>query len=462
MKWAVLQQLFAQGSNYLVFFVLSMLVPPSELGLIALASASLALLSAFTDTGLGAAVIQRPQLEPGHLSSTFVVNVAAGAVLTLVGVGLAFGAARLYDAPRLAPLMTVLAAGFLIRSLGLTHATVAQRELRFRSLALRDLVAGIASVPVGVGMALAGFGIWSLVGSALVGAVVGVITIWTVTPWRPRVSEVSRRHIAELWSFGSHVFGFNLGKAIVQNVDRLLIGHLLGTSAVGIYALASKLVLAPVSGFVGAIGGYLFPAYARVQHDLRAVRADYLRTTRTIMRIVLAYLVLVVFLAPAVVRVFGPEWSAAVPVARWLTVAAFFLAVFVPMGQLLKALNRPGWLLAWSVGFSAAMLLGIAVGARWGVTGAAIGFAAAYAAMMPVAAVMAWRLRAFDVAETLASWRGSLLGAAGLALLLWALGTSHVLGSPLGVILGVTVAVGLYAGLILWSDRRDGPHGASS
>ncbi|MGH7505830.1 MAG: lipopolysaccharide biosynthesis protein, partial [Longimicrobiales bacterium] len=425
MKWTVLQHLFAQASRYLVFFVLSAVVAPEELGLITLASSSLAVLAAFTETGFGAAIIQRRELEGGHLSSTFAINVAVGLVLTLVGVALGLAAARVYDSPRLLPLMTALAAGFLIRSLGVTHATIAQREMRFRSLAMRDLLAACVSGVIGVGMALAGYGVWSLVASALVGATVSVIFMWSVDDWRPRASEVSRRHTVDLWQYSSRILGFNLGKALVQNSDRLIIGFVLGAHAVGLYAFASKLVVAPVSGFVGAVGAYLFPAVSRVQHDRQAVRTDYLRTMRMIMRVVLAYLVLVTFLAPAAITpIFGPEWNAAVPVLRWLSIAAFLASIYSPFGQLLKALNRPGWLLAWSAVFSLLMLLGVAIGAQWGLVGAAIGFSAAHVMVVPAAAAMTRRISSFTLKEMLIGSRDSVIGAAGIALLLWAIGDS--------------------------------------
>ena len=50
---------------------------------------------------------------------------------------------------------------------------------------------------IGVGMALAGFGAWSLVGQQVANAIVSVVMLWAVTPWRPSF-EFSREDFREL------------------------------------------------------------------------------------------------------------------------------------------------------------------------------------------------------------------------------------------------------------------------
>ena len=52
----------------LVFFALAALLPPSDFGLIGMAAAWLALLSAFGETGFGAAIIHAGTVRRSHLS----------------------------------------------------------------------------------------------------------------------------------------------------------------------------------------------------------------------------------------------------------------------------------------------------------------------------------------------------------------------------------------------------------
>ena len=65
--------------------------------------------------------------------------------------------------------------------------------------------------------------------------------------------------MAELWPYSSRMLGFNLFKAFAQNVDRMIIGRLLGVHALGVYSFASRSVIYPVTTFVGALRGLSFP-----------------------------------------------------------------------------------------------------------------------------------------------------------------------------------------------------------
>ena len=66
----------------------------------------------------GAALVQRAKLEPGHLSTTFALNLVAGALLTGLGVFTAAPLARFFHTPDAAPVFVVLSLGFLLNAPG--------------------------------------------------------------------------------------------------------------------------------------------------------------------------------------------------------------------------------------------------------------------------------------------------------------------------------------------------------
>ena len=412
MIWSVVQQIGGQIATMLVFFALAALLPPSDFGLVGMAGAWLAVLTAFGETGFGAALIHRDELRSEHLSSIFGINLAMGVALTLVGAALSWPAAGLFRTPALQPVMAALSLGFLVRAFGLTQAALAQRELRFRALAIRDLVASLAGGAVGIGLALSGFGVWSLVGMALVNAVVGTALLWRLARWRPRRVEISRRAAAELWPYGSQIFGFNLLKAVAQNADRFIIGSVLGVHAVGVYTFASRAVLFPVTTLVGAMGAYLFPRVSRVQGDRAAVRAVYRAVLIAVLNIVLPGLAAVVILAPVFVPLLGAEWAEAVPIMQLLTVAALAQALIAPVGQLMKGLGRPRWLVRWSIGLTAVTALALWIGSGSGLLGTSLAYVLVHAAALPVILVLAWHLTGVGPVDLLhIAWRPAIAAA---------------------------------------------------
>ena len=350
----------------IVFFVLAALLPPTDFGLVGMAGAWLAVLNAFCETGFGAALIQREVIREDHLSATFGINVMVGAGLTVLGVGLSWPAAAYFRTAELQPVMAFLSSGFLIRSFGLTQAALAQRELQFRALAIRDLTANVVGGAFGIALAVGGYGVWSLVVMTIVGATIETVLLWKLAHWRPRRLAISRAAAAELWPYSSKMLTFNLFKAFAQNTDRLIIGPVLGARALGLYTLAFRLVIYPVSTLVGALGAYLFPKIARLQSEPLRVRAVYRAVLVGTFNLIVPTLVVAAILAPAIVPLFGERWHDAIPVIQILAIVALAQALMTPLGQFMKGLGRPGWLIWWSIGLSGVVAVALAIGAKWG------------------------------------------------------------------------------------------------
>jgi len=453
--WAVVQQVGRQSANYVVFVLLALLLTPRDFGLVSLAASWIAFLSVFGELGFGAALVQRPKLEPGHLSTTFALNLGAGAVLTLLGLATAEPLARFFHTPEAAPVFLALSFGFLLNAPGLSQAALAQRELRFRDLALRDTAAALVGGAVGIVLALSGRGVWSLVAQTLTTTATGTVLLWRLSPWRPKRSEVSLERARELWGYSSKIFWFSVFKYFAQNGDRLLVGYLAGPVALGVYAFAFRLVVSPVATVSGAIGNYLFPRFARLQQDRAAVSAVYLRATGALETAVLPALALAAVIAPlAIPLLFGARWADAAVLIQLFAFVAGAQLMISPVGQLMKALDRPGWLFAWSVFFTALTLALIAVGSARGLWGIGVGLSAAHLVGIVVAAGISVRLlgcRWRDLARAAAP--GVVLACASGATALLAL---HVVHAPEPWRLGAAVAAGLLmaAAALPWIDPR--------
>ena len=452
--WSLVQQFGRQGVNLAVFVLLATLLSPREIGVLGAASVWMGFALVFTELGFGAAIIQRSELRPAHLSSTFVLNTLSGLVFCLLGLALADPFARLIGLPDAAPVLRVLSAVFVTDALAITQIALAQRELRFRDLAIRDVAASLVGGVAGVGAALLGLGVWSLVILALVTSLVELVLIWALSPWRPRLSECSRAAISELWGYSSRIFAFGCVKQVVQNIDKVLIGATLGPVALGLYTFAYRLVVLPVSSFVGAVGAYLFPKFAHMQRDTDGLRGGYLLVIRTLMSLLAPALAALILVAPVVVpAIFGQQWAGAVPTLQLLAVVALLQAVISPAGQLMKALDRPGWLVGWSVGFSAITALSLGVGSRWGITGVGLGLILAHIAGLPIIQAIVRRLIGLSAVEMLAAVAPACLASLALSALIWAAMAASINPATIGVALGLAVGALAYVALLAALDR---------
>lgn len=380
MLWSVVQQFGRQGTTYVAFLVLGLLLSPQDFGIVAMAAVWLSLMQALSEWGFGAALVQRATLEPRHLSTAFYCTAATGVCLALLGVLGAPLVAAFFDTPAVRPVVAWLSVTLAINGLGVTQLALAQRELRFRDLAVRDTVAAAVGGAAGIALAVTGRGVWSLVVQSLVTAAIGTALLWRLTEWRPRLKELSPKAAKELWPFGSRMLAFAVFKFFAQNTDRALVGAVVGSGALGAYAFGWKVVLVPTAAFAGAVGAYLFPKLSRLQGDLGAARTAYVAVHRMLVFVVMPAMVLVAFGAPtAVPLVFGTKWASAVPLIQVFAAVAVAQTWIAPVGQVMKSLNRPEWLLRWSIAFTAMTVAAVGFGSRWGAIGVAGGVAVAHA-----------------------------------------------------------------------------------
>jgi PST family polysaccharide transporter len=455
MIWAILQVGGRQLTSLLVFAILGLLLTPQDFGLVGMAMAWLSVVQSFSDLGLGAALVQRREIGSAHFSTVFFLNVAVGVLLTAVGFGLSWPSAWFFHEPHLQPVAVALSLNFAIGSLSAAQTAVAQRELRFRELAIRDITASVIGGGAGIAMAAAGWGVWSLVAQSLITSLAAAILIWPLSVWRPRLAEYSWALLREMWPYSSQLFMFNVFKSFVQNLDRILLGHLLGSLAVGLYVFSYRLVVQPIATVVGAVGTYLFPFLSRLQSDPEALRRAYGDAMRGLAAVTLPVAVLAAVGAPVLVpAVWGARWAPAVPIMQIMGVLAVFQAYVSPVGQLLKSLDRPRWLLWWSVGITAAVALLLWGGVRWGgVEGAVWGITIAYGLGSLVIMRMTARLIRFGARDL---WRRcGKAGVAALGMAATAYAIQRLPASPPWVKVG-TIAVlplAVYCVLLLWLDH---------
>src|SRR5215475_10282380 len=102
--WNALSQFVTQGFTFALGITLARLLGPKSYGLVGMVTLITGFAAVFGDFGLGAAIIQRKDLQPRHLNAAFWVNVLLGVVLTSAVMGLAPLVAWFFKEPLLIPL----------------------------------------------------------------------------------------------------------------------------------------------------------------------------------------------------------------------------------------------------------------------------------------------------------------------------------------------------------------------
>lgn len=397
LAWKAASQLLLQLSRFVVALVLARLLTPDDWGVAAMVLVFSGFVVLFADSALGTALIQRRSVSDTDRSTIFWTGVVVGTALTGAGIALSGPLAALYDEAEVRPLFAALSLSFLVTSLGTTQAALLVREMDFKSLELRRMGATVVGAAVGITVAAKGFGAWAIVTQQLAIAAVETVLVWRFTAWRPSLvfSPASLRSFA---NFTGNVFGQNFLYYAGRNVDRLLIGRYLGAGALGIYALAYNVMLAPFTQIAGPLQQVLFPAFSRMQGDRRRMAAVWIRVTRLVGAISIPALVGLIVVAPDFVStVLGERWEEATPIIRILAWVGLMQSLQTLNGEILLALGRAGTLLRFTVLWFAASLAAVVVGLQWGILGVAASYLVASVLVEPLNAVLTARALGISV-----------------------------------------------------------------
>ena len=457
MLWLASGKAAYAGLQLAVLAVLARLVSPADFGVVSAALVVIGFSAIVSQLGLGPALVQRPDLEPRHVDTAFTASVLFGLLLGGVLWAVAPAVAGFFRTPGVAPVMQALAWVFPLQGLGTTAESLARRDLQFRWLALLDAKAyGLGYGVVGVGLALAGWGVWALVAGEVAEALCRSAILLRTRP--PRLHPtLERRALRELLYFGS---GFTVAKVanfFAVNGDNLVVGRMLGPGALGLYGRAYQLMSAPAASFGTVLDNALFPAMARVQRDLPRLRMAYRHGIALVAVVVLPLTVALFLLAPEFVHVvLGPRWGDVVLPFQILA-AGMVLHTTSKLGDSLVRATGAVYRRAWRQAvFAALVIVGSLIGQRWGIAGVAGGAMFALSINFVLMAQLSVSMAEMPWRDFWGAHLPALLVAAASAPITWAMATAlRHQGLPPLVVLsgagGLALAVAL---VLIWRFPR--------
>jgi PST family polysaccharide transporter len=437
--------------NWAVAIVLARVMPREDFGLFAIATVLTGLFARFSEMGIATAVVQRQRDDPATLETAFTLRLVA---LLAAGVLLAAAAplwASFYGRALLAPVIwsvllpTVASGLFFIPSVRL-YRDYRHGRTRFAQFA------GEAAKGAGVLVAaLLGARVWSFVVGYVAGSLVSWACYVAFSPWKPRLRldpEVAR----EILAFGKFVLVADLLTFAVGNVDKAIVGKLLGSEALGDYGQAYVYGSWAVAEVAQLLSETLYPAFALRRGDAVAQRKGWRATLRATGVVVFPLTLGLASVAPDFVRgVLNPagepgKWAGAIVPLRILCLFALVLSFERVSRPVVFSSGRPR---AVTVGQGAMLLVQVAglllAVPAFGLPGAAGACVLAAAAATAVVVRAAARFAAVSAREILADLSGPFAAAAAMTGTVLLAGS--VLGATLGPLgrLGAEVAVGVLA-----------------
>ncbi|WP_256793609.1 lipopolysaccharide biosynthesis protein [Terrabacter sp. Ter38] len=351
--------------------VLSRILTPAQVGLVAMVTAILNVAEIVRDFGLSAAAVSAKTVSIAERSNLFWLNLAIGTACSVVAVALAPVLARLYGEPEVQGIAYALAGLFVVSGANTQYRADLSRAMRFSALAITDIGAQSVSVIVSIVAALSGAGYWAIVLQQAT-FVISTFAINLVQcswlPGRPR-RDVSVRAFART---GSHLLGTNLLGFAVNNIDNVGIGAVWGPTAVGLYSRAFQLLQVPLQQVNAPLSRVVLPVLSQL-HDQPEVFDRFFQRFQLALcyALGLGFAVLAGVSDPLVHVLFGPAWAGAAPILAVLACSGIFRGIDSANYQLWVAKGLTGKLLKFYLVSRPIMILCILAGLPWGPIGVA-------------------------------------------------------------------------------------------
>lgn len=389
LKWTTLSTLVVAAVAVIKISVLARFLEKSDFGLMALISFVIGFMNLFSDMGLSTAILHKQDISKKTYASLFWFNLMFSVVLYLTLLVCSPFIAEFYENSDLGHLISILGINLVLSGIGIQFKTIEIKNLLFKSIGIIEIVAALISLVVAINLAMNGYGVLSLVYSALVQYVVSNLLYFGIG--LKKYGLLFYFNFPETIPFlkiGSYQVGGQVANYFNRDLDILLIGKFFSPEILGGYSLAKQLVFRPAQVINPILVKVASPTLAKFQDNIVALKNNYLRLIRIVSMInIPVYLVIIIF-APFVVQLFyGAGFDNIVSIVRILSIYMIFRALGNPIGSLVIATGRTDLEFKWNIMNLLIMPVFIYAGSSFGINGVAF----ALTMVMTVLFVPSWK-----------------------------------------------------------------------
>lgn len=340
--WSVMRSWGTRIATLLVFFVLTRILNPEEIGLISFILGWLFLLAVIADLGLAEYIVYNHDAarltELGIWWFQVFVSIMISSVLIALLIAGMFNPDK--TNPNATWVMIILALTLPISAAAKIPEAILRRQMDYKGLAIRSMVAITVSSALAITLALAGYGIWSLVFKQVTEVIIDCFYCFKLSKWRPSL-HFEMAYFKKALKGGWGIVSSRILDVITQSADTLIIGSMFGMRDLGFYAMGKKIFQVLYDGIVQSVTGVIASAFGRVQNNPQRLKALFLSSVKFSSLITVPLFMAAISLSTDwIPLVFGAKWVASAPVAQILFLTGLMAGYGTLNGFVLLANNR--------------------------------------------------------------------------------------------------------------------------
>ena len=371
--WSMGGNIGVSAISFIGTMIIARILAPEEFGIIGMAMLFTELIAIFGNLGMTGALIQLKETDEEFKSTAFWTNMICAAALFIVSLLTAPLAAKFFNQPDVQPVLMVLASMYIFSALAITHASLLYKELRFKEMAVIEIISSLVRIFLIVLLALAGFGFWSLVWGTVLERIFKTILIVNCHSWRPKFL-FSKEKFDRLFHFGRNIYGQSFVNYFSNNIDFIITGKILGPQSLAFYQFAYNLPHLVLSHVSAGIENVSFPVFSKLQDERTRLARGFLKSVKYISIVTFPLMAGLAFVAKDfMTTMYGAQWAPAILPLQILCLSGAIRSVTVTIHPVLQAIGRPDITLKYTLALMPIVVVLIIFLSRWGVEGVALG-----------------------------------------------------------------------------------------
>jgi PST family polysaccharide transporter len=454
-SWTMLAYSGSKVLGFVSTVVVARLLLPRDFGIMALAVMATSFLSWFGDFGFSRSLVLRRDLNQRGQGTLLTLIVLSSVGATLLCAALSPLAGIVFNSPRLTPVVAVLGVTLIPAGVGAFYEGLLERELEFRRRFVAYGLQSMTSAATSIGLALAGAGVWSLVGGQLLGFVVFAVTLGALAPYQVR-PRFDRPLAGDLLQTSRGFLYQGLANFLRINLDNVTVARVFGATLLGYYSMAWRFADLSWTAIAAPASRITFTAFTRAHARNEDIRPAVLSSLRVVAVAAIPFgLLLSAAAEPLTLGLLGRKWLAMVGPLWILGLWAGLRPIDSLLSWVLNAIDRAGLVSRISVSILIPLVPALILAAELGsLTTVALAVLADLLFSIATLAYFVRRELGLSFRDMWTTLRPMLLAAPATWLSTW--GVGHAIGDAqplLGLVLAMLVGISVYGASISFFDR---------
>ena len=325
--WIGSLRIFTRIISFARTAIIARILSPEQFGLFGIASLALILIEILTETGINVFLVQEKEKIEKYISTAWIVSIVRGILIFLTLIILAPVIGNFYSSPNAVILLFIVSFVPLIRGFINPAVAIFQKELQFsKEFYYRSSIFFVESV-VAVVLVLKTHAPEGLVWGLVAGALYEVIVSFIIIRPAPRFSfnfTLMKNVISRgKWVTFSGIFSY-----LFHNGDNIVIGKMKGVGALGIYDMAYRISMLPITEVADVVAKVTFPVYVKIAHDKKRLQKAFIKSLVVVSMLCLPIgAIFILFPKEIILILLGNKWLEAAQVLQVLAIFGVVRAI---------------------------------------------------------------------------------------------------------------------------------------